>query len=281
MAEQIYPIIINKSNYVNNSTFEYKFGSSFDMNNIDLALGSISMFYSWRNISALKGNNTFSIIHPDTTTTNVTLNLTLPDGGYEISDINNYIKYFLIDQGYYIQNSTTLEYTIYCELRINPTTYSIEYVSYPVPTSLPSGYTAGSSINFPSITRGPQLSVLTSNFGSLIGFAVGSFPSAQSATIDTSSSTLIPVLSDVQNVLVTVDSASNPFAPNSKIIHSVSYSGVSYSSLIADAPNNLSFVPQNGGSRNQIRIQLTDQNLKPLDILDTDITIKLLLRINK
>ena len=274
-----YPIIINKSNYESGSTFVYKFGRSVDMSDISIALGSISLFYSWRNITAAKANNSFQIIHPATGATNVTLTITLPDGGYEIADINDYISYYLVTNGYYIQNSSTLEYTVYGELRVNPSTYSVEWVSYPVPTALPAGYTAGSAITFPASARGPQLTVTSAGFGNVIGFASGaSYPTTQQSVATTTSSTLIPVLSDVQNVVIRLNSASNWYAPNGTILHSFGYGGVSYSQLITNEPFELSYVPQQSGFRTELRIQLCDQQLRPLQILDTDVTIKLLLQ---
>jgi len=273
-----YPIILNKSNHDSGSTFIYRFGTSVEMGSVDIALGSAALFYSWRNITAVKGNSLFKIIHPASGTSNTTLTLTIPDGGYEIADINNFIKFYLISNGYYIQNTSTSEQTVFVELRVNPATYQVEFVSYPLPTSLPATHTAGSAITFPSTSRGPQLQVTSAAFGKLIGFEIASYPATQTSTVSTTGSSKTPVLSDVQNVVITLDSASNPFAPVSKVIHSVSYAGVSYGRLITSEPNELSFVPQQQGFRQELRIQLCDQNLRPLELLDTDITIKLLLR---
>lgn len=273
-----YPIIINSSNYVGNSSYVFNFGTSVQMDNINIALGSASLFYSWRNITNVKNNNKLEIIHPASGVTNDTISLTIPDGGYEVAAINDFIRYSMIEQGYYIQNDSTGEYTIYMEIRVNPATYSIEYVSYPVPTSLPTGFTAGSNISFPSTTRGPQLVVTSPGFGNLIGFETGTFPATQQSTITTTSSTKTPVLSDIQNVLITLDSATNDFSPNSKVIHAISYANVQYGRLITSEPNQLSYIPQQSGFRQSITIQLCDQLLRPLQLIDTDVTIKLLLQ---
>lgn len=275
-----YPLIITKNNLVAGSTntYKYDFSSNVDMSNIDIGLGSASIWFSWRNITAAKSNNQFSIIHPITGAGNITLNLTIPDGGYNISDLNNYLRYYLIYNGYYIQNTTTNEQIVYCKLQVNNSTYSIEFVSYPLPTSLPAGYTAGSAITFPSTTRTPQLVVSQPNFGTVIGFATGTFPAVQPIVLTTSTSTLVPQVSDVTNVVLTLDSAMNPFAPNSKVIHSISPAGYAYASLIKSEPNEISWVPQQSGWRQSITIQLVNQNLTPLEQFDTDVSIKLLLR---
>ncbi len=275
-----YPLIINQSNLVSGTTntYRYNFSSNVDMSNIDIGLGSASIWFSWRNITSLKQNNKFTIIHPATLATNATLNLTIPDGGYEIADINNFLRYYLINNGYYIQNNTSLEQIVYCEFKVNPSTYSVEFVSYPMPTSLPSGFTAGSAITFPSTTRAPQLTVNQTGFGTVIGFALGTFPSSQQTILTTSASTLVPVVSDVTNIVLTLDSAMNPFAPNSKVIHSISPAGVKYAGLIKSEPNEISWIPQQSGWRQNITIQLVNQNLQPVEQYDTDLTIKLLLR---
>lgn len=274
-----YPLIINQSHLVTGTTntYQYNFSSNVDMSNIDIGLGSASVWFSWRNITAAKTNNRFSIIHPTLAGT-TTLNLTVPDGGYNISDLNDYLRYYLITNGYYIQNNSTLEQVVYCKFQVNPSIYAVEFVSYPLPTALPSGYTAGSAITFPATAKGPQLVVAQPNFGTVIGFATGTFPAAQPTTITTTASTVTPVVSDVTNVVLTLDSANNPFAPNSKVIHSISPAGVNYAALIKSEPTEIAWVPQQSGWRQSITIQLVNQLLVPIVQYDTDVTIKLLMR---
>lgn len=278
MTSTGYPLIINKSHHVGGGKYVYKFGRSVDFSNVDIALGSVSLFYSWRNITTALNNNSFQIIHPATGITNTTLTITLADGGYEIADINNYLRWYLIQNGWYIQNNSTGDQVVYCEFRLNASTYSIEFVSYPLPTALPSGYTAGSAITFPSTTRAPQLTVLsTNNFGALIGYASGDFPSTQQTVLTTTNSTLTPVLSNVLNVLITLDAVDNPFTPQSTVIHALSSSGTAYGHLITSEPNNLSFIPCQQCSRSEIVLSFLDQNMLPLEMVDYDIVAKLIL----
>ena len=184
-----YPLIINKSHLVagTTNTYTYTFSSNVDMSNIDIGLGSASIWFSWRNITNVKQNNKFSIIHPTNAGT-TTLNFTIPDGGYEIDDINSFLRYSLVSAGYYIQNTATLEQVVYAKFQVNPSTYSVEFVSYPMPTSLPAGYTAGSAITFPTTTRAPQLVVNQAGFGTVIGYPLGTYPSSPQTILTTSSS---------------------------------------------------------------------------------------------
>lgn len=274
-----YPIIINQSNLVAGSTntYQYNFSSNVDMTNIDIGLSSVSLWFSWPNITITKANNQFQIIHP-TLAGSSTLTITIPDGGYNISDLNNYLRFWLITNGWYIENTASRDQTVYAEFRVNPSIYAVEFVSYLVPNALPLGYTAGSSISFPISSIGTQLIVNKVNFGTLIGFELGTYPISAPIVISATASTKTPIVSDVQNVLLTLDSTNNPFAPNSKIIHSISPAGTNYGQLITSTPPEISWVPNQSGWRQSITVQLTDQQLRPLYMVDTDITIKLLIR---
>lgn len=275
-----YPLIISKKHLVEGSknTYKYDFSSNIDFSNIDIGLGSANIWFSWRNISESKQNNRFTIIHPTSTGT-VDISLIIPDGGYNIVDINNFIKFTLISQGYYIQNTITNEQIVYCELKVNPSIYAIEFVSYQLPTALPANHTAGSSITFNAVSTGPQLSITQPYFGKVIGFEVGVHPVVAPTTLTTIQSTNVPSVSDVNTIIITLDSAMNPFAPNSRVIHAISPAGHDYASLIKSEPNEISWIPQQSGYRQSITLQLLNQDLVALDQYDTDITIKLLLRI--
>lgn len=275
-----YPIIITQKNLVpgTTNTFEYKFSNNVDFSNLDIGLSQASIFHSWFNITAAKNNNKFSIIHPIAGAANTTLNFTIPDGGYEVSDLNNFLRYELLKNGFYLTNNTTGEQIVYAEFKVNPSVYKVEFISYPLPTSLPSGYSVGPSLVFPSTTRTPQLSFTQVHFGNIIGFSPGTHPSSQPIVLTTSSSTKTPVVSDVQNVVITLSSCSNPFAPNSTIIYSVSPASVSFGRLITDKPNQICWVPQQSSFRQSITLQLTNQDLQPIELQDTDITVILLIR---
>jgi len=275
-----YPIIITQKNLVpgTTNTFEYKFSNNVDFSNLDIGLSQASIFHSWFNITSDKNNNKFSIIHPISGAANTTLNFTIPDGGYEISDLNNFLRYELLKNGYYLTNDTTGEQIIYCEFKVNPSVYKVEFISYPLPISLPANHTAGPSLVFPSSSRTPQLSFTQVDFGNIIGFVPGVYPVVQPIVLTTSSSTKTPVVSDVQNVVITLNSCMNPFAPNSSIIYSVSPAGIQFGRLITDKPNQICWVPQMSSYRQSITLQLTNQDLQPIELQDTDVTVILLIR---
>ena len=58
-----YPIIINQSNLVvgSTNTYQYNFSSNVDMTNIDIGLSSVSLWFSWPNITITKNNNNLNV----------------------------------------------------------------------------------------------------------------------------------------------------------------------------------------------------------------------------
>ena len=276
MSSTSYPIIFNQSNVINNNTYTYNFGSNVDMNDMEIALGDLSMYYSWQSINSYYNNNKFSIIFPNGAGT-TTYNLVIPDGTYSADDLNNYLKWWFISQNLYITNNTTGDITVYAQFQENAPQYALNLVVYPLPTSTPAGYT-NAGITWPTSVKTPQFIINNSGFGDIIGFALATYPAVAGSTITTSVSTKTPQVSPVQSVIVMLDAAYNPYSQDSAVIHTFSSKGVQYGSLIQSSPPELSWVPMQQGSRQSITLRFVDQSFKPLQIIDTNLTIKLMLR---
>ena len=133
-------IILNSSNVVsgtNNSTLVYNFPNSILFDNQKIAVHSINMYYSRCNISSALGNNTFSYVWVNGSTPS-TITIVIPDGLWEISDLNNYLQFQFIQNGDYLIN-TLGQNVYYAEFLVNANRYSININTYSVPTSLPAG----------------------------------------------------------------------------------------------------------------------------------------------
>lgn len=271
-----YPLIINESNAVNNNTYTYNFGSNVEMSDMEIALGDLSMYYSWRSIDSFYNNNRFGLIFPNGASS-TTYNITIPDGTYSVSDLNNFLKFWFISQNLYITNNTTGDITVYAEFRENAPRYGIDLVVYPLPTSTPAGFT-NSGITWPSTSRSPQFIINNIGFGDIIGFIPATYPSSPATVLTTITSNKTPQVSPVQSVIVLLDAAYNPFSRDSAVIHTFSSKGVQYGSMIQSNPNELSWVPLQQGSRQSITLRFVDQRFQPLQIIDTNLTIKLMIR---
>ena len=72
--------------------FKYDLIDKFDLKNPNknMALGSLSIYYTWKNVTLTYSNNKFKISAP---TCNETFDL--PDGSYNIPEIQAYIEYII------------------------------------------------------------------------------------------------------------------------------------------------------------------------------------------
>ena len=78
-----------------------------------IALSSLSIYYTWKNIKSSYNNNKFKISAP-------TLNdkFELPDGSYSVSDIQHYFEYILKKHGENIDKPSVLIYVNKFENRV-------------------------------------------------------------------------------------------------------------------------------------------------------------------
>ena len=67
-------------------------------------------------------------------------------------------------------NAETDSTIIFIDMLVNNTKYSIDIITYPVPTALPEGFT--SSITFPSVAKNPRLK-LPSGMSDIFGYDEG------------------------------------------------------------------------------------------------------------
>ena len=72
--------------------FKYNLIDKLDLRNLNknMALANLSIYYTWKNVKSIYKNNKFKISAP---TWNETFDL--PDGSYNISEIQNYIEYII------------------------------------------------------------------------------------------------------------------------------------------------------------------------------------------
>ena len=85
---------MNTKNSETNEPNRFKFDLidklDFKNPNKNMALGNLSIYYTWENVKSTYNNNKFTISAP---TCNETFDL--PDGSYNISEIQDYIEYII------------------------------------------------------------------------------------------------------------------------------------------------------------------------------------------
>jgi hypothetical protein len=229
-------LIVNSSNVVantNNSVYKYNFpaGNVEFSKGQKLALGSIQMYYSTFNITASQGNNQFSYVWVD----GREITITIPDGFYEISTLNDFLHFVMVQQGHYLID-TAGNYYYFITMVINASTYQIEVNCFPISlaTYPVASYTIGTFASSTITTSSPatpqywsrptnpitpMFRVLANNFRTIIGFSAGYYP--QGATGFSST----PPTTALAPATITNSPASTTFAITSLVGTALTTSG--------------------------------------------------------
>jgi hypothetical protein len=287
-----FTLVLNSSNVSNtntNTTFKYNFiQGGFQVKDMEMCVSSITLPYSFYNVSSYYNNRTFSLIFPTAATT-TTIAVTLPEGFYTVTDINSYIQQVCINYGAYLIDSTG-NYVYYQQLVYNTTYYSVQLLLFPVPTTLPTGYsyaTAGSlgsvytsAIKLPTTAYTPQFVLAsTGSIATIIGFKSGAtYPSAQTTTSQTPLSSLTPVGSTVNSLIMQCSLVHNPVTVPSDIIDSMPIKDTSFGSNITYDPSFEKYVTLSNGTFNNFSFSFRDQNLNEIYAKDPNVSITLIVR---
>lgn len=291
-----------------NNKLVFKFPGSVKLDNHSVAVSALSMYYSWRNITAALGNNTFSItIFPGTYPQ--TFTCVFPDGSYTISDINSYFQYFCIQSGLYLIDATGKN-VFFATFTTNKTKYAIEIQTFSVnPMNPPLGYTR--PINFPApvipvqdprdppipaIIYNPWNAVLSfpSGFNKIIGYTAG-FATDANLDVQTTGvtpnggyasgatiaylSSVAPQIQPNPVVLVSCTGVSNKYSL-APVIYSFTSGGASVGALISERPSSLDYISMIPGVYSELKLTLMGADFLPLAIQDGNISIMLSIREN-
>ena len=288
-------IVFNSTNIIpdgQNNKLVYNFPNSVTFQNSYVSVTSVSLYYSWFNITAAQQNNVFSYNWTvDTKTT--TYIITIPDGLYEVSTLNKLLQYEMIANGTYLISENENQNVYYAEFSVNPTRYAVQLNTFQVPTSLPTNYLAPNNfVGFPKQTFNPVVDFSISQIYKILGFT-SSFKSSSntddtyippvnqtlisknSAGTISYLSTSAPNLQPNSTVLISMSNIDNNLAQPNSILYSVVPS-VGIGEIIKDAPPQLVWTKLIDGTYNQFRLTLLGgSNLQPLLINDPNMTIML------
>jgi hypothetical protein len=252
------------------------------------------MYYSWDNITALQMNNKITYTWTVGTTT-TTYTILIPDGLYEISEINFFCQFTLISNGHYWTNAGGDNLYPF-EIAVNPTRYAIQLNTYLVPI------VATSSIIFPSNwpgvasqTYNPVVS-FPANFNQVVGYpsTFSSNPNVNNAGVAVTTpannyesknslgtfsylSNTSPQVQPNNNVLLSLSGINNPYSQPSSIIYSLN-PAVAAGQQISERPPNFMWNKIIDGMYNELLLTFLGTNLNPLIIKDPNMTILLTIR---
>jgi len=282
-------LIINSSNVIGTTNSAYQFNfiqGSFVAKDCEISVGSLTIPYSWYNISTFYSNKSFSLTFPYLATS-TTLNIVLPDGFYTTVDINNYIQNQLIANGLYLINGSSYVYHI--NLSVNTSYYSNQFVFSLVPTTLPVGYTqpptgfwsATGGNGLPTVSTTPYVVFpATNSIGSVLGFSAGTYPTAPYTTNQSSLSNITPVGSTVNGIVMRCNIVDNNIVMPSDILDACPINAT-FGSNITYNPTFPKWIAVKNGTYNSLTITFQDQNLNTINIIDPNLLLSLLIRKKK
>lgn len=251
-----------------------------------VALKKVLLNYSWFNITAAYGNNTFSYIYEGNTRA-----VTIKDGFYDAAGLNNALQFAMGQNGdYLVDNNSVNQY--YLAILVNPTYYGISIQATPTPTALPTGWTvgkkttdgsAGTSLNAAGKT--PQFIVNNTAFGKLIGYSNQTYPSGLQSVQVSTVGDKVPQMSIINAISLNCNFVSpsnfNVSTPQSILIFSPS--NTSFGSQINIEPVNYSWYDCSNGYFQSVQCWFTDSTtgaaLPNLDNAGGSIIVTLILRI--
>jgi len=271
-------IVLNSTNNINaltNTTFKYDFvqGALAIPDKSTITIANIMMPYAFFNVSRYYSNKTFSIRWWDASVVSITLD----DGFYTISDVNNFLITQFIAAGKYLLDSTG-NYVVYASFSLNPTYYAVMFNSYAFPTSLPAGYTNPSGLLFPATASTPQL-LITSNISNMFGLNQSVYyPPAIQATNYSVLSTSTPVGSTINSIVCRCSLVDNNASLPSDILGSFPINA-SFGDNITYTPSFEIKLTLKKGRFTALVLSFFDQNLNAIYSQDANIQATLLLNL--
>ena len=233
--------LMNTKNSKNNESHRFKYDliDKLDLKNPNknMALGSLSIYYTWKNVKSTYNNNKFKTSAP---TWNEAFDL--PDGSYNIPEIQDYLKYVIKKHETIAETSPIL---IYANTINNRIVFKIK-----------SGY---------------KLELLSKETMKLLG--------STSNIIDADkNSENVPRLENVEVVLVHCNLVNNSYQQHSRVLFTF-VPNKQYGQLISISPHSLVFLKTMNAEFSEVEVWFTDQNNNALEIED-NVNISLIINTN-
>lgn len=294
----MFVIVFNQTNIVpdgQNNKLVFKFPNSVKFDNHYIAVSSVSMYYSWFNITSALSNNTFSYTWVDHVGLAITYTLTIPDGIYDISDLNKFIQFSCIQNGTYWVIGGVNYYPF--EFLLNPSRYAVQINTYLIPTVAPPGTTQspapiGGTAGWPTHVQNVAVDIPI-NLTAIMGFSAplttninydNLYIPPVSPYVAKDVNGTLSYLSDVApqvqpngSIYLAISNVNNPYTQPSSIIYAINPS-VASGEQIVERPPNYSWSKLINGTYNEIRMTFLGTDKNPIPIRDPNMTILLVIR---
>lgn len=281
-------IVLNSNNVVadgNGNKLVYTFPSSKTFKDNSVVLDSMSLFYSWFNISSSYSNNVLQYRWLDTAGTGYTTHtITIPSGFYDAKALNAYIQSVFITNKHYLVNSVTGKIVYLLEILENATFYAIQMNAYTITQAyltsqswtIPSGanWSIASFINFM-----PQFIINSNAFQNVVGFTAGSYPATGNTTGVTYSalSSFCPQVSPVNSLIIRCNLISNNYTIPNDVLSAVNINA-NFGEVVSYNNSNNALIKIRDGVYEKLELTICDQDFKNIQIIDKSMVVRLLIQ---
>lgn len=243
-----------------------------ELQNKEIALGYLGIYYSWRNITASYNNNKLQYRWVD----NVVYDVDFPDGFYSIDDLSTYLQKVLFDNNHYVLDSDGNP-VFNIQFETNFTYYCTSF--YMSPVVVPVGGSNPNNIDVNDLGKTPQLIIPYNNkIDVSLGVDIGEYPPTYGTSVPYAfKGQKVPKISPVETLNIACNVSQNRINRYKSIIYSFS-PDQKYGSYISIQPTFPIFFDAINGSYTNITLTFVDQNYKPIPILDKSVNAKLFLR---
>jgi hypothetical protein len=296
-------IVMNRNDVIpgtNNTKYIYKFPKQVNAKNQEIALASLSMYYSWPNIQQLYKNNIFTYVwwnHLGNLTSEQ--KIIIPDGNYSISTLSAFIHSQMFLRGHYVKDANTQQNIYFLSFIENPTYYACQitfrsmwakgtanagtnYINEHPPAQVynSQGVLEWTGWDFPATQQYPNI-IFTQEetISEFFGYKPGTYPinAVMSSTYDMLG-TVAPQTYPVSSVNIQSNFCYSEIAIPNNILYSFSQGTAPYGELISVNPQNLIWMRIPEGTYSLLEIQFIDQDFNQMKILDSQLNIIILIR---
>lgn len=281
-------LIINSTNLIpdgQNNKLVYRFPNSVQFKDSYISLSQAQLYYSWFNISSDYTNNIIQYIWINNLGVQTTYTITIPDGLYEVSTLNQLLQYTFIQNGHYLVNGSG-QNVYYAEMLINTSRYAVQINTFLFPTALPAGWTNPAGVLFPPQSFNPSI-ILPANINKILGFVAGFstnlninnayIPPTSNYISKLGNGTLSYISTSAPNVqpnscvIINISNIDNQYAQPTGTCYTIVPS-VAIGEVINEKPVNYIWNKLIPGTYNEIAIQLLGSDLQPIKIQDPSMT---------
>ena len=248
-------IVLTNSNA--GTQYKYKLSlklfNPMKLDNCSVCISDISLYYSWPNIKASYGNNKCKY---KKTADNKEYSITIPDGSYEIKDLNDYIHHVMENNG---------------DIKDDKGKYPIELYANRI---------------YQRVTIETKdkyiLELPVDGLGKVLGFTKVPEQGVKQVYIGPNkiqNGDIIPQVERVESVCVHCNLVNNIYQLDDTLIDSFT-PDKSFANLLNIKPNFPKWRNTRTYTFNEIEVWFTDQDNKPLDIEDPKIRVELQIKID-